>query len=97
MADPATDLVVTRCSDLGAEAVSQLLRRYDVALEWQSAGSPIRGSFWGEPEAGIVGQRIFVRPDTPVHSMLHELCHIICHQVLLVRRRIDPTLKGLLR
>lgn len=22
--------------------------------------------------------RVFVRDDTPVHSMLHEICHIIC-------------------
>jgi len=25
-----------------------------------------------------VGRCIFVREDTPVHSMLHEACHIIC-------------------
>lgn len=39
---------------------------------------PITGSFWGDSEAGIVGRRVFVREDTPVHSMLHEACHIIC-------------------
>jgi hypothetical protein len=36
------------------------------------------GSFWGEPEAGIIGDEVFVRPDTPVHSALHEACHLIC-------------------
>ena len=41
-------------------------------------GEEIPGSFWGAPEAGLVGRRIYVRPDTPVHSLLHELCHFIC-------------------
>jgi hypothetical protein len=31
------------------------------------------------PEAiGVVGHTVFVRPDTPVHSLLHETCHVIC-------------------
>ena len=47
-------------------------------MEWVAAGASITGSFWGEPEAGIVGQQVFARPDTPVHSLLHEVCHIIC-------------------
>lgn len=25
-----------------------------------------------------MGCRVFVRCDTPVHSMLHEVCHVIC-------------------
>jgi hypothetical protein len=75
---PAIDAAVLTCSDIGADAVTRLLGRYGVAVEWQAAGSPITGSFWGEPEAGIVGQQVFVRPDTPVHSLLHELGHIIC-------------------
>jgi hypothetical protein len=78
LSSPATELTVLSCSDIGEDAVRHLLARYGVAVEWQSAGSPISGSFWGEPEAGIVGQRVFVRPDTPVHSLLHEFCHIIC-------------------
>lgn len=78
MSNPAPELSVLSCADIGADAVARLLGRYGVTVEWQSAGSPITGSFWGEPEAGIVGQRVFVRPDTPVHSLLHEFCHIIC-------------------
>lgn len=38
----------------------------------------IIGSYWGEPEAGIVGRDVYFRPDTPVHSLLHEAGHIIC-------------------
>jgi hypothetical protein len=26
----------------------------------------------------VVGRQVFVRGDTPVHSLLHEACHIIC-------------------
>ena len=78
MSNAATEPAVLTCSDIGAKAVGRLLGRYGVVTEWQSAGSPISGSFWGEPEAGIVGQQVFVRPDTPVHSLLHEFCHIIC-------------------
>ena len=42
------------------------------------ANEAITGSYWGEPEAGLVGDRLFVRPDTPLHSALHEACHFIC-------------------
>ncbi len=38
----------------------------------------IPGSYWGEPEAGLVGKQLYLRPDTPVHSALHEACHWIC-------------------
>ena len=40
-------------------------------------GAAIPGSYWGEPEAGIIGCDVYVRGDTPVHSMLHEACHLI--------------------
>jgi hypothetical protein len=38
----------------------------------------IPGSFWGEPEAGLLGARIYLRDDTPVHSALHEAAHFVC-------------------
>ncbi len=38
----------------------------------------IPGSFWQPPEAGLVGNTLFIRNDTPVHSALHETCHYIC-------------------
>jgi len=70
--------LVLLCSDLGTDVIDKFLARYDIAAEWVAADSPITGSFWGAPEAGIVRQQVFVRPDTPVHSLLHEVCHIIC-------------------
>jgi hypothetical protein len=78
-----------RISDLADDAVIRLVSQYSLAIERVSAGKLINGSFWGEPEAGVVGNRVFVRGDTPVHSMLHEMSHIVC---MTSQRR--NTLKG---
>ena len=67
-----------RVDDLDRRSITEFLARYGIAPGWISAGESITGSFWGEPEAGIIGRRVFLRDDTPVHSMLHEVCHIIC-------------------
>ena len=40
-------------------------------------GEPIPGSYWGEPEAGLIGHTVYARGDTPVHSLLHEAAHLI--------------------
>ena len=58
--------------------IDALLARYGLALEVQDDGQAITGSYWGAPEAGVNGRKVFVRRDTPVHSLLHETCHIIC-------------------
>lgn len=47
-------------------------------LQWIADGEPIPGSYWGESEAGLQKDTLFVRRDTPVHSALHELCHWLC-------------------
>lgn len=78
MASPASNSSVLACADIGRDAIKQFLTCYGIAVEWLAASCSIAGSFWGEPQAGIVGQQVFVRPDTLVHSLLHEVCHIIC-------------------
>ena len=65
-------------ADIPQAALETLLRRYGLQLRIQSADEPITGSYWGDSEAGIVGHRVYVRKDTPIHSLLHEACHIIC-------------------
>ncbi len=55
-----------------------MLARYGLTLVLQRPGQAITGSFWGDEEAGIVGRNVYARPDTPVHSLLHESCHTIC-------------------
>ncbi len=64
-------------ADIDAAELSALLARHDLALVRVDDGAAIPGSYWGEPEAGIVGNRIFMRADTPVHSILHEASHVI--------------------
>ncbi|HSE13362.1 MAG TPA: hypothetical protein VLB69_12070 [Rudaea sp.] len=58
-------------------AAVALLASYGLALERVGDGMPIPGSYWGEPEAGVIGEKVYVRGDTPVHSLLHEACHLI--------------------
>ena len=59
-------------------ALKTLLGRYELQLQLQPDNDSITGSFWGDSEAGVVGRTVFVRTDTPIHSLLHETCHIIC-------------------
>ena len=65
-------------ADVGADALAGLLDRSGLELVVQPEGNAITGSFWGDEEAGVVGQTVYARADTPVHSILHESCHIIC-------------------
>lgn len=58
-------------------ALAQLLAAYGLTLTLLPESAAIPGSYWGEPEAGLIGNRIYARPDTPVHSLLHEACHWI--------------------
>lgn len=54
------------------------LAPYGLRLEEVPDGAEIPASFWGAPEAGIVGSAIYVRSDTPAHSVLHEAAHFVC-------------------
>jgi hypothetical protein len=74
---PAAETAVTSCAELGFNRIARLLLRYGLTLIRQPADTPIPGSFWGEPEAGLIGRSLFARDDTPVHSALHEASHWI--------------------
>jgi len=67
-----------RCTEANAARLTGLLARYGLTLERVADDAPIPGSYWGEPEAGLIGQVITTRADTPMHSVLHEACHVIC-------------------
>ena len=69
---------VLRCQEIDTALLAAVMRRFQLSVAWCPAGAGIPGSFWGEPEAGLVGHRLYLRPDTPVHSALHEACHFIC-------------------
>lgn len=64
--------------DVPLATLESLLGRYGLTLVVQQDDAAITGSFWGDSEAGIVGRCVYVRRDTPIHSLLHETCHVIC-------------------
>jgi hypothetical protein len=69
---------VVRCEEPLAQPLPDVLAPYHLRVVWVDAGASIPGSFWGDSEAGLVGDELFIRPDTPLHSALHEACHYIC-------------------
>jgi hypothetical protein len=69
---------VLRLRDGDMGSVSALLGRYGLSLRLISSNASIPGSFWGDEEAGLRGNVLFARADTPLHSVLHEACHYIC-------------------
>ena len=73
---PAANVVLL--TDLDVAEIDALLAAYGARLARIPAGAAIPGSYWGETEAGLVGNTVYVRPDTPAHSFLHELCHFVC-------------------
>jgi hypothetical protein len=66
------------CGDIDRGELAGLLAEFDLRLEWVEAGASIPGTYWGEPEAGLIGGTLHVRADTPLHSALHEGSHFIC-------------------
>ncbi len=68
---------VLTLGDIDRDNLAKLLVRYQLQLTLVE-DSNIPGSFWGDQEAGLIGQQLFARSDTPLHSILHESCHYIC-------------------
>ncbi|MDB5969392.1 MAG: hypothetical protein JWQ90_1842 [Hydrocarboniphaga sp.] len=69
---------VLKVSELSGHALAGLLSHRGLELVWVEDGASIPGSYWGEREAGLIGNRLYLRADTPVHSALHEACHYLC-------------------
>ncbi len=75
---PSAEDTVLNSAELGFGPLAALLARFGIGVERVPDGESIPGSWFGEPEAGLIGNRLMVRGDTPVHSVLHEACHWIC-------------------
>jgi len=75
--NPSTTEVL-RIRDMETGPLARLLARYGMRFEETPADAAIPGSFWGDEEAGLVGDRLLARADTPLHSVLHEACHYVC-------------------
>jgi len=84
---------VLTCAALPANALQQLLVQYDLEVVLVEDREKLPGSFWGDPEAGLIANRLYVRPSTPVQSALHEACHYICMDTAR-RRQLDTDAGG---
>lgn len=69
---------VLRLVDIDRDQLSCLWAGYGLELGHIAPDAAIPGSFWGESEAGLVEHKLYVRDDTPVHSILHEGGHFVC-------------------
>jgi len=69
---------VLRARDLPSGTLRALLARFGLSGIELPLDAEIPGSYWGESEAGLVGCAVYWRPDTPIHSVLHEASHAIC-------------------
>ena len=69
---------VLSCAELPANALEELLAPYDLEVVWVDDTEALPGSFWGDPEAGLIANRLYIRSITPVQSALHEACHYLC-------------------
>ena len=74
----ALEKTVLRFYDIDPSQLVNLLARFQLKVHITATNKDIPGSFWGNEEAGLIGNQIFLRQDTPVHSALHEACHFIC-------------------
>lgn len=64
--------------DCDQSALNALLTALGLQIQTVDPEQKIPGSFWGDEEAGLIKSTIYIRPDTPVHSALHEACHYAC-------------------
>jgi hypothetical protein len=69
---------VVTLAELERRDVERLLAGYGARLVELAPHEAIPGSYWGDAEAGLIGNAVYARRDTPAHSLLHELCHFIC-------------------
>ncbi|MGB0212121.1 hypothetical protein [Algiphilus sp.] len=69
---------VTTLACLPDDAMERFLAAHGIALTRVADGADIPASYWGAPEAGVIGDTLYARGDTPVHSLLHTACHVLC-------------------
>ncbi|MFW5426513.1 MAG: hypothetical protein ACKE8G_02865 [Methylophagaceae bacterium] len=69
---------VLNCNSQRQQQLSTLLKPYGIKINHVTDDETIPGSFFGEREAGLVGNNLYLRHDTPIHSALHESGHYIC-------------------
>jgi len=84
---------ILRVADCDLSHIRSLLGRFKLQLHLTQDNNDIPGSYWGDSEAGLVSNKVYVRQDTPIHSLLHETCHYICMDDKR-RRELDTNAEG---
>jgi hypothetical protein len=67
-----------RLAAMNRVELALVLHHYGLTLTLIAPHEDIPGSFWGDSEAGLKGDTLYARLDTPVHSVLHEASHYVC-------------------
>jgi hypothetical protein len=67
-----------RLATINRVELALVLHHYGLTLTLIAPHEDIPGSFWGDSEAGLKGDTLYARLDTPVHSVLHEASHYVC-------------------
>lgn len=62
----------------GQNSISDAIGPYGLKLSLVENCHDIPYSYWGAPEAGRINNTVYVRHDTPIHSIFHETCHYVC-------------------
>lgn len=78
MRDVSDPTNVLNCDPQRQKQLATLLKPYGIEIETVADDNNIPGSFFGDREAGLIGNKLYLRHDTPIHSALHEACHYIC-------------------
>jgi hypothetical protein len=84
---------VLNCDQYGQQQVAELLKPYGIEIVHIADNDTIEGSFFGEREAGLIGNKLYLRHDTPIHSALHEAGHFICMDPIR-RATLDTDAEG---
>lgn len=71
-------MAVLLFSEINSASLDDLLGKFGLEIKRMPADVALPGSFWKAPEAGLVGDTLYISDETPVHSALHESCHYIC-------------------
>ncbi len=89
-ADPTN---VLNCDQQRQDELAILLKPYGIEIVHVTDDKTIPGSFFGDREAGLIGNKLLLRYDTPIHSALHESSHYICMDPIR-RAKLDTDAEG---
>jgi len=84
---------VLNCTQQRQQQLATLLKPYGMEIVHVADNEAIPGSFFGDREAGLVGNKLLLRHDTPIHSALHESGHFICMDPAR-RAKLDTDAEG---